>query len=319
MVVKMHDMLQAERADVGRERDEDDGGSGDGEGVGGGSKAAPAVPADRDVAQVRAADWIRRKLPRVTDRPRSRGFQAVMARSALNEMHRHGRAEPEVEVCGVLVGNVYRDDHGPYLHVEAVIRGAHAAGRTAQVTFTAETWNHINDELERHHPGRRILGWYHTHPGFGIFLSDMDLFIHNNFFPEPWQVAYVYDPKAEEDGLFLWKQGKATRGEYLTDPDTVSADPPKAKPAGDGPAPGSLADLAGRVTLLERKLKWLLAGMCVVAVLAVLLPLATGRDGSPAPADDPDAMLGDDGGGEPAIPPSLRLPPPASNPVAEGG
>lgn len=306
MVVKMHDMLQAERADVERnERAE--------EGAGGGSKVAPAVPGSRDVSQVRASDWIRRKLPRVTDRPRGRGFQAVMSRSALNEMHRHGRSEPDVEVCGVLVGNVYRDDHGPYLHVEAVIRGVHAAGRTAQVTFTSETWDHINDELEQHHPGRRILGWYHTHPGFGIFLSEMDLFIHNNFFPEPWQVAYVYDPKADEDGLFLWKKGQATRGDYLVDPDTVSADPPKAKVTADGPLPGSLADLAKRVSGLERKLKWLAAALCLVAVLALVVPLLTRRGAPSTPTGDHEASALEDA--EPYIPPSLRLAPATSQPA----
>lgn len=309
MVVKMHDMLQAERADVDRDEHEDD----DGGGTDGGSKAAPPVPGSRDVSQVRASDWIRRKLPRVSDRPRGRGFQAVLSRSALNEMHRHGRSEPDVEVCGVLVGNVYRDDHGPYLHVEAVIRGVHAAGRTAQVTFTSETWDHINDALERHHPGRRILGWYHTHPGFGIFLSEMDLFIHNNFFPEPWQVAYVYDPKADEDGLFLWKKGQAIRGDYLIDPDTVSADPPKAKVTADGPLPGSLADLAKRVSGLERKLKWLTAGLCLVAVLALVVPILTGRNRGSDQTRDADSSALDDA--EPYIPPSLQLPPVTSQPA----
>ncbi len=30
-----------------------------------------------------------------------------------------GAVPPDIEVCGVLVGNVYHDDHGPYLYVEA--------------------------------------------------------------------------------------------------------------------------------------------------------------------------------------------------------
>ncbi len=31
-------------------------------------------------------------------------------------------------------------------------------------------------------PNIDIVGWYHTHPSFGIFLSHHDLFIHQNFF-----------------------------------------------------------------------------------------------------------------------------------------
>jgi len=32
---------------------------------------------------------------------------------------------------------------------------------------------------------KKIVGWYHSHPGFGIFLSEYDLFIHRNFFTAP--------------------------------------------------------------------------------------------------------------------------------------
>jgi proteasome lid subunit RPN8/RPN11 len=266
----------------------------------------PEVPADRDVSNIDPSAYPARDLPRLRDQ-RTQGFQAVLTRSALNDMHRHGRSSPDVEVCGVLVGNVYHDDRGPYLYVEASIKGDHAAGKTAQVTFTAETWNHINDELEKNHPGKKILGWYHTHPGFGIFLSEMDLFIQNNFFPEPWQVAYVYDPKSGEDGTFVWKRGQATRDPYLVDPDTINTDPPAAKGA-EVPTTGTLAELTARVQSLEHRLKLILVLLVIVAALAVvspllahlLLPAATGE---PAPMPTMESSV------DRAIPASLRLPP----------
>src|SRR5439155_8505997 len=197
---------------------------------------------------------------------RRHGHQVGMTRSAPNDMPRPGPSCPDVEVCRVLVGN--GDDGGPRpcLHVEASIKGDHAAGKTAQVTFTAETWNHINGELERNHHGRKILGWYHTHPGFGIFLSDMDLFIQNNFFNEPWQIAYVYDPKSGEDGVFVWREGRATRDTYLVDPDTINTDPPKAatEPV---PTTGTLAELTERVQSLEHRMRWLIGALFLVAAL----------------------------------------------------
>jgi proteasome lid subunit RPN8/RPN11 len=249
----------------------------------------PQVPPDRDVSQVDPAQYPARELPRIRDL-RGEGFQVVITRSALNDMHRHGRSQRDVEVCGVIVGNVYHDEKGPYLYVEASIKGDHAAGRTAQVTFTAHTWNHINDEMEQHHPGRKILGWYHTHPGFGIFLSEMDLFIQNNFFPEPWQVAYVYDPKSGEDGIFVWKSGHATLDPYLVDPDTINTDPPgmrggdvaassedaPATSSGKGTATGAtLAELTARVQSLERRARVQLAALFVVTGLAVAGPIAS--------------------------------------------
>jgi proteasome lid subunit RPN8/RPN11 len=53
-----------------------------------------------------------------------------------------------------------------------------------------------------------MVGWYHTHPGFGIFLSGMDLFIHQNFFTQIWHVAYVLDPRARTSGFFCWDRRK---------------------------------------------------------------------------------------------------------------
>jgi proteasome lid subunit RPN8/RPN11 len=50
-----------------------------------------------------------------------------------------------------------------------------------------------------------VVGWHHTHPGFGVFLSGYDLFIHQHFFREPWQIALVIDPQRQELGFFQWR------------------------------------------------------------------------------------------------------------------
>ena len=45
----------------------------------------------------------------------------------------------------------------------------------AEVTFTHETWNKINAEMDSRFAHLAIVGWYHSHPDFGVFLSDRDL------------------------------------------------------------------------------------------------------------------------------------------------
>ncbi|QSQ20733.1 Mov34/MPN/PAD-1 family protein [Pyxidicoccus parkwayensis] len=120
----------------------------------------------------------------------------------------HAVLEPDVEVCGVLVGRLLEDARGPYLSITAVIRGEAAKQQGAQVTFTHDTWNHIHKEMDAKYPDEQIVGWYHTHGGFGIFLSDMDTFIHRNFFSQPHQVAYVYDPLAGTEGFFHGMSGE---------------------------------------------------------------------------------------------------------------
>jgi proteasome lid subunit RPN8/RPN11 len=130
--------------------------------------------------------------------PGPRGAQALLRvavdRSAHAELIAHAKESLEAEVCGVLAGQICEDDEGPFVHVEAVIRGAAASQGSTHVTFTQATWNAIHQSLERDHPKLRMVGWYHTHPGFGVEFSEMDLFIQRNFFPGPTQFALVTDP-----------------------------------------------------------------------------------------------------------------------------
>jgi hypothetical protein len=53
-----------------------------------------------------------------------------------------------------------------------------------------------------------LVGWYHSHPGHGVFLSAYDQFIQNQFFPSEGQVAMVIDPQTGEEGLFVSRNGK---------------------------------------------------------------------------------------------------------------
>ena len=175
--------------------------------------------APRDITALKAEDWpLRPLVGEVIGREKT--FQVIIRQSVLDAIAIHGKSDTGVEVCGVLVGNIYSDGAAPYAIVDAAISGEHTAGRSTQVTFTSETWTQINDVKDRDHPNKQILGWYHTHPGFGIFLSEMDLFIHQSFFAEPWQLAFVFDPKSGEEGLFVWRDGKVVQDGFLVDHDT---------------------------------------------------------------------------------------------------
>ena len=179
----------------------------------------PGPTDDLDVSHVAPDTGPVRRLDRVTG-TREDGFVVVIQRSALDAIHAHGQSETGVEVCGVLVGELRHDRTGPYLLITAHIAGDKASSRETQVTFTAETWNVIQAEMEKNHAGRKVVGWYHTHPGFGVFLSGMDLFIQDNFFNLAWQVAWVYDPIAGTDGVFVWRGGKSVPATFLTEENT---------------------------------------------------------------------------------------------------
>lgn len=139
------------------------------------------------------------------------GFRVFFDEAAFDRAVARGGSDTSREIGGVLVGELLRDRSGPYLRISTTIDALHAEEKGAELTFTHATWDHINKEMDAHHDGKRVVGWYHTHPGFGVFLSDRDQFIHKSFFNLPFQVAFVYDPKSREHGLFTWHDNAIAR------------------------------------------------------------------------------------------------------------
>jgi proteasome lid subunit RPN8/RPN11 len=124
----------------------------------------------------------------------------LMEAEVARKIRQHARSSMKAEVCGVLIGSTEHER----MMVEACIAGNNAAQGGAHVTFTQDTWEHIYKVKDKEYPEQKIVGWYHSHPGFGVFLSEHDLFIQQNFFSNPQQVAWVYDPHTDEEGCFGW-------------------------------------------------------------------------------------------------------------------
>ena len=138
-------------------------------------------------------------------------FRIFLSEQAFDRAVARGDSDTTREIGGVLVGEVLRDDVGPYLRIDSTVDALHAEEKGAELTFTHATWEHIHKEMDGKHKDKRVVGWYHTHPGFGIFLSDRDQFIQKSFFNLPFQIAFVYDPKSREHGVFTWHDNEAWR------------------------------------------------------------------------------------------------------------
>lgn len=74
----------------------------------------------------------------------------------------------------------------------------------------------LGDAIDTH-PNLSVMGWFHTHPGHGLFLSIPDLTIQMGFFKEPYQVAMEIDSLSHnlDTGFFTQKlSGKMNNSLY---------------------------------------------------------------------------------------------------------
>jgi proteasome lid subunit RPN8/RPN11 len=116
----------------------------------------------------------------------------------------HVGEQLENEVGGFLIGFLGEDG----LTVTHAVPAREAVGSAAQLTFPPEAWTAVLSTIEERDQGERLVGWYHSHPGHGIFLSAYDEFIQSQFFPEEGQIAIVIDPQTGEEGVFVTRNGK---------------------------------------------------------------------------------------------------------------
>lgn len=131
---------------------------------------------------------------------------------AMSDMERHALTDTNVELGGVMLGGQFVDRAGnPFVLITDSIRAQHYESTKGSFKFTHETWSDISRQREEFPDDLQMVGWYHTHPGWGVFLSGMDMFICDNFFNKPLDVALVIDPCRQDRGMFMWLDATASR------------------------------------------------------------------------------------------------------------
>jgi proteasome lid subunit RPN8/RPN11 len=139
---------------------------------------------------------------------------------AADAIERHALSDTSVELGGILLGKecVDQQTNQPFVWIAHALEAKHYANTQASFTYTHDSWEEITRHRDQKFPDFDIVGWYHTHPSFGIFLSHHDLFIHEHFFSQPLQVAYVVDPINQTRGFFQWRSGAMAQvgGFYLS-------------------------------------------------------------------------------------------------------
>ena len=144
----------------------------------------------------------------------------------LTQIEKHCYSTLEYEVGGMLFGKITSTT----TQINGFVPALKASKQLVTLTFTHDVWDAILKEGEEKFPGQQIVGWYHTHPSFGIFLSDYDQFIQTEFFKQKGQVALVVDPVA---GKLGWFETAGSEVKLIAADETTTG--PKQKKDSSGP------------------------------------------------------------------------------------
>ncbi len=147
------------------------------------------------------------------------GVQIYIKQDVYKKIEKFAKEEMSKEVGSILIGDYIDEKDRKTVIISSCIEAKYTDASASTLTFTHETWDYVYKEKDKKYPDKKIVGWQHTHPGYGIFLSNYDVFIQENFFNLPWQVAYVVDPIADTRGFFEWKNDKVAKmsGFYVYD------------------------------------------------------------------------------------------------------
>ena len=150
-------------------------------------------------------------------------------------LEKYALVDVEHERGTILLGDYCEDLGKVHVIISNYIEARYTDASASTLTFTHETWDYVYKEQGAKYPDKKIVGWQHTHPSYGIFLSNYDLFIQENFFNLPFQVAYVIDPIQKIRGFFQWKNGKIEKLKvyYIYDDigKSIKIEQPKVKKA----------------------------------------------------------------------------------------
>ena len=135
-------------------------------------------------------------------------FEVYFQENAFNKTSAHfaDKAEGGLEALGFLLGTVYSFEGVRYVVVEDYITADNDA-TAVSVSFSQKAFENLSRELKEKQD-KVIVGWAHSHPNYGCFLSSTDVRTQMVFFPEDFHFAFVCDPLRKESKAFKVSSGK---------------------------------------------------------------------------------------------------------------
>ncbi|GEM_PF-870461 len=175
-------------------------------------RVAPSTPPPPLSVETRPAGTVLWRPGRRPDEGAEERLPIYLFPEAYAAIREHTKPDLLREHGGYLLGKHLIDGERDYVTVERAFPVPDTKAEPTSFEFSSANGVALVDETDR--TGLQVVGWYHSHPRMDVFLSGHDLFIHNGYFREPWQVALVVEPEKDHGGFFRWRDGRMDGHRY---------------------------------------------------------------------------------------------------------
>ncbi|HTI05035.1 MAG TPA: hypothetical protein VL549_06950 [Gemmatimonadales bacterium] len=156
-------------------------------------------PTSQAMPLERAILWNPPAAPGTTSpgRPSSRSpYPIFFQQEAVIALQDHLKSSPTQAIFGFLIGDVYRDPETGVLYVviDKTLKLSQPIYGDKTEVVVGRLWDRMQEQLTKAHAN--LLGWYHSHPGQGGFLTAHDVETHDKYFTDPWHVAVLVAAEA---------------------------------------------------------------------------------------------------------------------------
>jgi proteasome lid subunit RPN8/RPN11 len=123
-------------------------------------------------------------------------YPIFFQQEAVIALQEHLKSSPTQAIFGFLIGGVFRDPESGvmYVVIDKTLKLSQPIYGDKTDVVVARLWDRMQEQLAK--AAGTLLGWYHSHPGQGGYLTPHDVETHEKFFTDPWQVAILVAAEA---------------------------------------------------------------------------------------------------------------------------
>lgn len=194
--------------------------------------------------------------------------------AVLQALMSYAKQYPDTEVLGLLLGRVVQTNGG---RIRTVVREFFTAGEYERSTLGSvvvgpseflRMYREYEDDAKQR--GLRVVGWFHTHPGHGVFMSPTDRRTQA-MFTYPWQIGIVLDPVHNTWGVFSGPECEKVAHFRCTSADEIPAEPTEPTSIRAESERGLFPADAGRAALKAARALLLGTGVFLLGTASSLL------------------------------------------------